>query len=199
MYCSVWGLMLYSLYICTCHTACFQKKSGTVAYLKAVAKVNVQQLARVAVQHEVGGVAIPQPQQVPHHAHHSCAASVPRSSLQPHFAVAAFQPQHLMQVLACQSVSQSRNLQSCLQCNSSNSSSNSSSSSSSSQVPQTEHYTSKEVFNKTNPFEGTKTLYLFNRKQLKGDQQESLPHFPRRLQLHAACVHSQIAVLAAAV
>ena len=81
----------------------FQMKSGTVAHLKAVAKVNVQQLARVAVQHEVGRVAVPQPQQVPHHAHHSCAASVPRSSLQPHLAVAALQPQHLMQVLACNS------------------------------------------------------------------------------------------------
>ena len=31
-------------------------------YLKAVSKVNVQQLARISVQHEVGGVAIPQAQ-----------------------------------------------------------------------------------------------------------------------------------------
>ena len=34
--------------------------------LEAVAKVNVQQLAAVAVQHEVAGVAVPQAQQVPH-------------------------------------------------------------------------------------------------------------------------------------
>lgn len=36
------------------------------AGLKAVPKVDVQQLPAVAVQHQVGGVAVPQPKQVPH-------------------------------------------------------------------------------------------------------------------------------------
>lgn len=70
-------------------------------YLKAITKIDVQQLARISVQHEVGGMSIAKAQQVADHAHHSRAARVPCSPLQPHLTVAALQPQHLVQVLSC--------------------------------------------------------------------------------------------------
>lgn len=52
--------------------------------LEAVAKVDVQQLARVAVQHQVAGVPVAQAQQVAHHGHDARGPRVRRAPLQPH-------------------------------------------------------------------------------------------------------------------
>lgn len=68
--------------------------------LKAVAKVDVQQLAAVAVQHQVAGVPVAQAQQIAHHGHDSSGAGVVCAPLQPHLAAARLEPQHLVQVLA---------------------------------------------------------------------------------------------------
>ena len=70
-------------------------------HLKAVSKVDVEQLARKAVQHEVGGVPVPQAQEVAHHAHDTRAACVVRPPIQPDFAVAGLEPQHPMQIVPC--------------------------------------------------------------------------------------------------
>mmetsp|Transcript_13522 Transcript_13522/g.28909 ORF Transcript_13522/g.28909 Transcript_13522/m.28909 type:complete len:454 (-) Transcript_13522:2570-3931(-) len=67
--------------------------------LKAVPKVNVQQLATIPVEHEVGGVPVPQAQDVAHHGHDCSGARVVGAPVQPHLTVAALEPQHLVQVL----------------------------------------------------------------------------------------------------
>jgi hypothetical protein len=48
-----------------------------LCHLEAVAEVNVDELARVAVQHEVGWVAVPKAKNVAHHVHHRQRPSVP--------------------------------------------------------------------------------------------------------------------------
>mmetsp|Transcript_10854 Transcript_10854/g.22568 ORF Transcript_10854/g.22568 Transcript_10854/m.22568 type:complete len:327 (-) Transcript_10854:940-1920(-) len=68
--------------------------------LEAVAKVDVKDLARVPVQHQVGRVAVAQAQDVPDHAHHRQRARVVGPPVQPHFRGAALEPQHLGQVVA---------------------------------------------------------------------------------------------------
>mmetsp|Transcript_17483 Transcript_17483/g.52433 ORF Transcript_17483/g.52433 Transcript_17483/m.52433 type:complete len:714 (+) Transcript_17483:377-2518(+) len=68
--------------------------------LEAVAEVDVQQLARVPVQHEVAGVAVAQAQQVAHHGHHRRAARVCRPPLQPHLGGAGLEPHDAVEVIA---------------------------------------------------------------------------------------------------
>ena len=57
---------------------------------------------RVSVEHEVGGVPVSQPQDVPHHGHDRRGARVVRALVQPHLAAARLEPQHLVQILAWQ-------------------------------------------------------------------------------------------------
>lgn len=52
-------------------------------------------LAREAVEHEVGGVSIPQPQDVAHHTHDRQRSRIASASLQPRLAVHGLFPQHL--------------------------------------------------------------------------------------------------------
>ena len=68
-------------------------------HLEAVAEVDVQHLAGLAVQHEVAGMSVAQPQHVAHHAHHGQGAGVGGAALQPTLAVLGLQPENLRQVL----------------------------------------------------------------------------------------------------
>ena len=48
---------------------CAQKTVAFVAYLETVAEINVQQLAGVPVDEQVGGVPVAEPQHVANHRH----------------------------------------------------------------------------------------------------------------------------------
>ena len=69
-------------------------------HLEAVAEVDVDDLARDAVQHQVARVPVPEPEDVPHHRHHGQRARVVGAPLEPGFGRFGFQPQHAVEVLA---------------------------------------------------------------------------------------------------
>ena len=64
-------------------------------HLEAVAEVDVQDLARVAVQHQVGRVAVAEPEDVADHRHDRERARVVGAPEQPVLGVARAQPEHL--------------------------------------------------------------------------------------------------------
>ena len=69
-------------------------------HLEAVAKVDVEDLARQTVEHQVGRVAVAEAEDVAHHAHHRERARVVRPAREPVLRVERSQPEHLGDVLA---------------------------------------------------------------------------------------------------
>eukprot|EP00162_Nutomonas_longa_P011397 comp20527_c0_seq1/m.41541 comp20527_c0_seq1/g.41541 ORF comp20527_c0_seq1/g.41541 comp20527_c0_seq1/m.41541 type:complete len:384 (+) comp20527_c0_seq1:194-1345(+) len=67
---------------------------------KAVAEIDVHNLAACAVHHEIGRVAIAKTENVADHRHHTERAGVVCALVEPHLAVARLEPEHLVQILA---------------------------------------------------------------------------------------------------
>ena len=84
----------------TNHTSQGQHPTRHTTYLEAITKVDVHDLATLALKHEVGRVAIAKPQDIAHHAHDSEALRVVGATFQPHLSTVGLEPQHLVQVLA---------------------------------------------------------------------------------------------------
>ena len=68
-------------------------------HFEAVAEVDVNDLAADAVQHEVGRVAVTQPQHVPHHAHDCQRSRVVGTPIEPNLRTGTLVPEDLCEVV----------------------------------------------------------------------------------------------------
>mmetsp|Transcript_38512 Transcript_38512/g.53470 ORF Transcript_38512/g.53470 Transcript_38512/m.53470 type:complete len:204 (+) Transcript_38512:646-1257(+) len=67
--------------------------------LEAIPKVNVQDLARVPIQHQVAWVSVAEAEEVADHAHHGQGASVVGAAVEPNFRGVTLQPEHFVQIV----------------------------------------------------------------------------------------------------
>eukprot|EP01137_Pigoraptor_chileana_P037296 Opistho-2@34174 len=68
-------------------------------HLETIAEVDVQDFPREAVEHKVGGMAVPKSKNIADHRHDGQGARVVCPAVQPALRVDAFEPKHLVQVL----------------------------------------------------------------------------------------------------
>lgn len=69
--------------------------------LETVAEINVHNLARYAIKHEIRGMAIAQTENVAHHGHDGEGARVVCSTVEPGFGGFRLEPENAVEILAC--------------------------------------------------------------------------------------------------